>query len=147
MYCKCKYLHKSAWGLDNRLLQVLANTCITRIKNYVKFLQKKEKEKNATYLSLSNFGISVINAYLAILISAIFYCFSEQVRITRCQIVMSGDVEVNPEPRRNFCQRQSFSICNWNWNSLIEHNFAKVSLSTAYLSVNKFISFAYQKPY
>ena len=30
----------------NRLLQVLANTYITRIKNYVKFLPKKEGEKN-----------------------------------------------------------------------------------------------------
>ena len=51
---------------------------------------------------------------------------------------MSGDVEVNPGPKRNSCQSQSFSICHWNLNSLIAHSFTKVSLLTAYLSVNKF---------
>ena len=51
---------------------------------------------------------------------------------------MSGDVEVNPGPKRNSCQNQSFSICHWNLNSLIAHSFAKISLLTAYLSVNKF---------
>ena len=45
LYCKCKSLQKRAWWLDNRLLQVLANTYITRITNYVKFLQKKEGKK------------------------------------------------------------------------------------------------------
>ena len=51
---------------------------------------------------------------------------------------MSGGIEVYPGPERNSCQSQSFSICHWNLNSLIAHNFAKVSLLTAYLSVNKF---------
>ena len=51
---------------------------------------------------------------------------------------MSGDVEANPGPKRNSCQSQSFSICHWNLNSLIAHSFTKVSLLTAYLSVNKF---------
>ena len=51
---------------------------------------------------------------------------------------MSGDVEVNPGPKRNSCQSQSFSICHWNLNSLIAHSFTKVSLLTSYLSVNKF---------
>ena len=62
----------------------------------------------------------------------------EQLSITRCRIGMSGDVEVNPGPKRNSCQCQSFSICHWNLNSLIVDSFAKVSLLTAYLSVNKF---------
>ena len=51
---------------------------------------------------------------------------------------MSRDVEVNPGPKRNSCQSQSFSICHWNLNSLIAHSFTKVSLLTSYLSVNKF---------
>ena len=29
-------------------------------------------------------------------------------------------------------------FCHWNLNSLITHSFAKVSLLTAFLSVNKF---------
>ena len=94
---------------------------------------------NANYLNLSNIGISVINAYLANLMYAvILYCFSEQLWITRCRIIMRGDVEVNPGPKRNSCQSQSFSICHWNLSSLIAHSFAKVSLSRAYVSVNKF---------
>ena len=51
---------------------------------------------------------------------------------------MSGDVEVNPGPKRNSCQSQSFSIGHWKLNSLIAHSLAKVSLLTAYVSVNKF---------
>ena len=72
--------------------------------------------------------------------AVILYCFSEQLWITRCRIAMSGDVEVNPEPKRNSCQSQSFSICHWNLNNLIAHSFAKVLhlILTAYLSVNNF---------
>ena len=81
----------------------------------------------------------VINAYLANLMYAvILYCFSEELWITRCRVVMGGDVEVNPGPERNSCQIQSFSICHWNLNSLIAHRFAKALLFTACLSVNKF---------
>ena len=94
---------------------------------------------NPNYLNLSNIVISVINAYLANLMYAvILYCFSKQLWITRCRMIMSGDVEVNPGPKRNSCQSQSFSICHWNLNSLIAHSFPKFSLLTAYLSVNKF---------
>ena len=94
---------------------------------------------NATYLNLSNIGISVINGYLANLMYAvILHCSSERLWITRCRIVMSGDVEVKTGPKRNSCQSQSFSICHWNLSSLTTHSFAKVSLLTAYFSVNKF---------
>ena len=51
---------------------------------------------------------------------------------------MSGDVVVNPGPKCNSCQNESFSICHWNLNSLIVHSFSKVSLLMAYLSVKKF---------
>ena len=51
---------------------------------------------------------------------------------------MGGDIEVYPGPKRKSCRRQSFSICHWNSNSLIAQSFAKVSLLTAYLSINKF---------
>ena len=63
----------------------------------------------ATYLNFSNIGISVINAFLANLMNAvILYCFSGQLWMTRCWIVMSGDVEVKPGPKRNSCQSQNF---------------------------------------
>ena len=59
-------------------------------------------------------------------------------KITRCRIGMSGDVEVNPGLQRNSCQSQSFSICHWKLKSLTAHSFAKVSPLMAYLSVKKF---------
>ena len=94
---------------------------------------------NATYLNLIKIYISVINTYLANLMYLVMlYCFFEQLWIFRCRIGMSGDVEVNPGPKHNSCQSQSFSICHWNLNSLIAHRFANISLLTAYLSVNKF---------
>ena len=43
---------------------------------------------------------------------------------------------MNPGPSPSTCQ--SFSICHWNLNSITAHNFAKVSLLLAYVSVHKF---------
>ena len=64
---------------------------------------------SATQLKISKIGISVVNAYLANLMYAvILYCSFEQLWVTRCRIVSSGDVEVNPGPKRNSCQSQSF---------------------------------------
>ena len=57
---------------------------------------------NATYLSLSKVEISVMNTYLVNLIYVvILHCLLEQLWITRCRIGMSGDVKVNPGPKRN----------------------------------------------
>ena len=51
-------------------------------------------------------------------------------------LLLCGDVEVNPGPRYN--DKASFSICHWNLNSLISHNYAKVFLLKAYLAIYKF---------
>ena len=48
---------------------------------------------------------------------------------------MHGDIEVNPGPKKN-CST-SFSFCHWNLNSLIAHNYAKLSSLQAYNSVYK----------
>ena len=58
--------------------------------------------------------------------SNIWYC--------KCLLQLSGDIELNPGP--NSCK--SFVICHWNLNSITSHNFIKVSLLTAYNSINKF---------
>ena len=47
-----------------------------------------------------------------------------------------GDVEVNPGPKRK--ATQTLSICHWNLNSICAHNFAKLSLLRAYVSIHKF---------
>ena len=51
-------------------------------------------------------------------------------------ITLSGDVELNPGPKRKITQ--TLSICHWNLNSICAHNFAKLSLLRAYVSVHKF---------
>ena len=51
-------------------------------------------------------------------------------------VKLSGDVEENPGPKPKPCQ--SFSICHWNVNSVSAHNFSKVSLLRAYVSIHKF---------
>ena len=44
-----------------------------------------------------------------------------------------GDTEKNSAPKKGFSQM--FSIGHWNLNSLVAHNFTKVALLKAYLSV------------
>ena len=51
-------------------------------------------------------------------------------------ITRSGDVELNPGPKRNAAQ--TLSICHWNLNSTCAHNFVKLHLLRAYVSVHKF---------
>ena len=50
-------------------------------------------------------------------------------------ILLSGDVEINPGPRRN--TDETFSICHWNLNSLLACNYNKFLLR-AYIAVHKF---------
>ena len=51
-------------------------------------------------------------------------------------ITLSEDVELNPGPK---CKAaQTFSICQWNLNSICAHNFEKLSRLRAYVSVRKF---------
>ena len=51
-------------------------------------------------------------------------------------ITFSGDVELNPGPKCKITQ--TLSICDWNLNSICAHNFAKLFLLRAYVSVHKF---------
>ena len=48
----------------------------------------------------------------------------------------SGDIEQNPWPKPNSCQ--SFSISHWNLNSILTHNFIKLSLLRPYIAIHKF---------
>ena len=60
-------------------------------------------------------------------------------------ITLSGDVELNPGPKRE--ATQTLSICHWNLNSIYAHNFAKLSLSRAYVSIHKFDIICLSKTY
>ena len=50
-------------------------------------------------------------------------------------IKCSGDIEENPGPKPNSCEY--LSICHWNLNSVSAHNFIKLPLLRAYISINK----------
>ena len=51
-------------------------------------------------------------------------------------LITLRDVELSPGPKRNAAQ--TFSIFHWNLSSICAHNFAKLSLLRAYMSVHKF---------
>ena len=51
-------------------------------------------------------------------------------------IRLSGDNEESPGPKCN--SNQSFSICHWNLNSITAHNYLKISLLRAYISLHNF---------
>ena len=51
-------------------------------------------------------------------------------------VFLSGNVEINPGPKRT--PKASLSICHWNLNSISTHNYAKLSLLRAYLAFHKF---------
>ena len=51
-------------------------------------------------------------------------------------VLLSGDVEINPGPKRT--PKANLSICHWNLNSISAHNYVKLSLLRAYLAFHKF---------
>ena len=58
---------------------------------------------------------------------------------------LSGDIEKNLGPSKGFSK--TFSIGYWNLNSLGAHNFTKVSLLKAYLSVPRYDIFCISQTY
>ena len=48
---------------------------------------------------------------------------------------ISGDVEKNAVPKSYF--EQYLTVCHWNLNSIAAHNFIKIVLLKAYLSIHK----------
>ena len=71
-------------------------------------------------------------------ISSLFYVFILIYYLRWCSslILLSGDIKTNPGPTPS--SGQCFSICHWNLNSITAHNFAKLSLLTAYNLVHSF---------
>ena len=49
---------------------------------------------------------------------------------------LSADKEFNPRPKPD--SSQSFSIYHRNLNSMLAHNYSKISLLTAYISIHDF---------
>ena len=53
-----------------------------------------------------------------------------------CLIILSGDVEVNPGPKNSVSE--CLSICHWNLNSILAHDYSKLFLLKVYILVHKF---------
>ena len=49
---------------------------------------------------------------------------------------LSGEIELDPGPKRNI--DQCFSSCHWNLNSVASHNFWKIQSVIAYSCIHKF---------
>ena len=81
--------------------------------------------------------IKAINWYVLITISILtVIMFIQLIWVHALLIRQSGDIEMNLEPKPNPCH--SFSICHLNLNSLIAHNYLKVSLFWVYVAIKKF---------
>ena len=76
---------------------------------------------------------SFVSKGLYVYTLVMFMCYIWVYSIT---IKMSGDIEMNPGPKPSSCNK--FSICHWNLNSISAHNFIKLSLLRAYISVHNF---------
>ena len=49
-----------------------------------------------------------------------------------CLIILSGDVEVNPEPKNSISE--CLSICHWNLISISFHDYSKLFLLKVYIA-------------
>ena len=71
-------------------------------------------------------------------LSSLFYLFILIYYLRWCSslILLNGDIKPNPGPTPS--SGQCFSIYHWNLNSIATHNFAKLSLLTAWNLVHSF---------
>ena len=77
------------------------------------------------------------NLPLVILIFLLFnILLGVLVWLCSCLIILNGDVEVNPGPKNSVSE--CLSICYWNLNSILAHDYSKLFLLKAYISVHKF---------
>ena len=93
----------------------------------IKVLEKSFYRIRIIYLRyFCQYSISAINDfYLAF-----------QVLVFADNILLSGDIELNPGPRISDCQ--NLSVSHWNVNSLSVHDFTKLDLIKAFNSNHDF---------
>ena len=60
-------------------------------------------------------------------------------------IHLSGDIEKNPSPEKDFSQ--TLSIGHWNLSSVVKHFLTKITLIKAYIFVQKFEIFCISETY
>ena len=98
---------------------------ISLILNKIMFFHFKKCRNNNLKIRLYLFT----TIYLLIILNLLEYLW-----VASRIISLSGDIEINPDPKSNALNR-CFSICHWNVNNISAHMFTKVSLLSAYISV------------
>ena len=80
-------------------------------------------------------------------ISSPFYVFILIYYLRRCNssILLSRDIKNNRGPTPS--SQQCFPICHWNLSNITAHNFAKLSLLTAYNLVHSFDIICFSETY
>ena len=87
---------------------------------------------NLVHIRARFINLSVIRSfYFCVLLTFVHHIWLYLIISNR-----SGDFEKNPGPKPNSCQ--SFSICHWNLNSISVHNFLKLSLLQASITIHEF---------
>ena len=85
---------------------------------------------------LKNCTSSILKLSITSLHLLISYSFLTQLWIYSYRISWSGDIELNPGPKRDI--NQCFSVCHWNLNSVASHNFSKIQSLIAYNCIHNF---------
>ena len=88
-------------------------------------------------LFFSRDSVLKITIKFCILIFLLFHIF-EIVFAWLCSllVMLSGDVEVNPGPKKK--DKDCLSICHWNLNSISAYDYSKLFLLNSYNSLHKF---------
>ena len=73
--------------------------------------------------ALKNCTGSMLKVSIISLHFLISYSFLKQQIYSHC-ISLSGDIELNSGPQRDI--NQCFSVCHWNLNSVVSHNFYQI---------------------
>ena len=98
------------------------------------------------YIFLFRKNVKNINSFISrVLYTLILAIYIRHVWVSSILITLSGDIEKNPGSKSKFCDK--FSICHWNLNSFLVHNFIKIFLLRVYISTHNFDILCWSKTY
>ena len=120
------------------------------LQKLMNILHQAKTTSNKLSNNLSNYDANYISLLFYILLIAFLFfkglCFmffllfnilqGMLVWLCSCLIILRGDVEVNPGPKNSVSE--CLSICHWNLNRILAHDYSKLFLLKAYISVHKF---------
>ena len=87
-----------------------------------------------------------IHTYLnLILYISILVLYANQFWLDEIVLILNGDIEHNPGPKRS--PNQISSLCHWNLNNISAHNYINVSLLRVYIYTHKFYGICISETY